>query len=154
MPASPAQMLELADKLAQAADGEEVMSMLREAGYELTATEEMAEEPLTMDMEEGAEEAEEAEDESDEDEEVTVKKIDKNTLILTPSAEIGDIEKALDVEIPEFENVTSVSKAILEIIKRFAKKNERVQIDEVEFEILEVNSKTKAIEKIKATKVK
>ena len=60
MPASPEQMLELADKLAQAADGEEVMSMLREAGYELTATEEMAEEPLTMDIEEGAEEAEEA----------------------------------------------------------------------------------------------
>ncbi len=93
-------------------------------------------------------------DESDEDEEVTVKKIDKNTLILTPSAEIGDIEKALGVEIPKFENVTSVSKAILETIKRFAKKNERVQIDEVEFEILEVNSKTKAIERIKASKVK
>ncbi len=56
MPANPEEMMALADKLAQAADGEEVMSLLREAGYELTATEEAAEEPLTMDMEEGAEE--------------------------------------------------------------------------------------------------
>ena len=55
MPATPEKMMELADKLAQAANGEEVMSMLREAGYELSATEEMAEEPLTMDMEESEE---------------------------------------------------------------------------------------------------
>ena len=58
-------MMELADKLAQAANGEEVMSMLEEAGYELAATEgAMADEPLTMDMEEG--EMEEADEKMEE----------------------------------------------------------------------------------------
>tara|TARA_S200002703_G_scaffold158192_1_gene167915 strand:+ start:3439 stop:3783 length:345 start_codon:yes stop_codon:yes gene_type:complete len=61
MPATPEKMMELANQLAQAANGEEVMSLLEEAGYELAATEAMGEEPLTMDMEETGEVEEEAE---------------------------------------------------------------------------------------------
>ncbi len=75
-------------------------------------------------------------------------------MILSPAAEIGDIEKALNIEIPEFENVNSISKVIMEKLKRFARKNERVVIDEVEFEILEINPSTKAIEKVKARGLK
>lgn len=52
MPDTPEQMLDLANQLAQASSGEEVLSMLEEAGYELAATEALGEEPLTMDAEE------------------------------------------------------------------------------------------------------
>tara|TARA_R100000951_G_C2631033_1_gene177661 strand:- start:106 stop:441 length:336 start_codon:yes stop_codon:yes gene_type:complete len=61
MPATPEKMMELANQLAQAANGEEVMSLLEEAGYELAATGGMDEEPLTMDMEENDVDAEDAE---------------------------------------------------------------------------------------------
>jgi len=94
-------------------------------------------------------------DESDDGgEQDDIQQIDANTLILSPAAEIGDIEKALNIEIPEFENVNSISKVIMEKLKRFARKNERVVIDEVEFEILEINPSTKAIEKVKARGLK
>jgi len=54
MPDTPDQMLDLANQLAQASSGEEVLSMLEEAGYELAATEAMGEEPLTLDAEDEA----------------------------------------------------------------------------------------------------
>lgn len=55
MPATPEKRMELANKLAEAANGEEVMSILEEAGYELAAVEGAYDEPLTMDMEESEE---------------------------------------------------------------------------------------------------
>jgi len=93
-------------------------------------------------------------DESDTDDELEIKKIDNYTLELLPTAEIGDIEKSFDVEMPEFENVTSISKAIVETLKRFAKLNEVIRIDGIDFKITELDKSNGAILKLTAHKPK
>lgn len=92
-------------------------------------------------------------DESDVTTEVDVKKISENSAILSPKATIGDIEKALNVEIPEYENFQNISFVILDQLKRFPEKNEIIELHDLELEIQEMDKNKSAILKIKAKKL-
>ena len=92
-------------------------------------------------------------DETDSGNDVDVKKISESSAILSPKATIGDIEKALGVEIPEYENFQNISFVILDILKRFPEKNEVVELHDLELEIQEMDKNKSAILKIKAKKI-
>jgi len=92
-------------------------------------------------------------DETDSGNELDVKKISESSAILSPKATIGDIEKALGVEIPEYENFQNISFVILDILKRFPEKNEVVELHDLELEIQEMDKNKSAILKIKAKKI-
>ena len=92
-------------------------------------------------------------DETDSGNDVEVKKISESSAILSPKATIGDIEKALGVEIPEYDNFQNISFVILDTLKRFPEKNEIVTLHELELEIQEMDKNKSAILKIKAKKI-
>ena len=92
-------------------------------------------------------------DETDAGNELDVQKISEHSAILSPKATIGDIEKALGVEIPEYENFQNISFVILDLLKRFPEKNEIVILHELEIEIQEMDKNKSAILKLKAKKI-
>jgi len=92
-------------------------------------------------------------DESDSIEDQDLQKITANSAILSPKATIGDLEKAFDVEIPEYDNFQNISFVILDILKRFPDKHEVVTLHDLELEIQEMDKNKSAILKIKAKKI-
>ena len=92
-------------------------------------------------------------DETDASEDKDLQKITSNSAILSPKATIGDLEKAFDIEIPEYENFQNISFVILDLLKRFPEKNEVVELHDLQLEIQEMDKNKSAILKIKAKKI-
>jgi len=87
-------------------------------------------------------------DESDVSENL-IKRISKNEILVNPDTEIKDVNRFFNVELPGKENQT-VSSLVLKKIKRIPKEKEVVQIGNVDFLILEADSrKIKKIQLIK-----
>lgn len=92
-------------------------------------------------------------DESDNSDVPDLKQITSNVAILSPKATIGDLEKAFDIEIPDYDNFQNISFVILDILKRFPENNEIVKLYDLELEIQEMDANKSAILKIKAKKI-
>ena len=92
-------------------------------------------------------------DENDEDEAATIVRKDATTLILEGEAEIGDIERMLNAEIPDYDNVDQISWVILEHLSRFPKKNEEIIIGGAKFKVIEMDDNSNKILKIQASKL-
>jgi len=100
-------------------------------------------------------------DESDIAEENEIVKIGNNELIVRWDVLLRDILRELvyeDFEIPEEleEKISEddmISYIILSLLKRFARKWDKVRVWDLEFEVLEVNSKKNKILKVKCKKV-
>lgn len=81
-----------------------------------------------------------------------IEKIDENTYVLNGSVSVGDVEKALDIEIPEGDYET-ISGYLIEELGRIPDEKEKpvIETDEVIYKIEAV--KDKRIIKIKACKI-
>jgi CBS domain containing-hemolysin-like protein len=91
-------------------------------------------------------------DETDQDEHEAIIRKDDNTLILEGEAEIGDIERMLNAEIPDYDNVDQISWVILEHLSRFPKINEEMVIGGAKFKVIEMDSNSSRILKVQAQK--
>lgn len=91
-------------------------------------------------------------DENDEDEPDAIVRKDADTLILEGDAEIGDIERMLDTEIANYENVDKISWVILDQLSRFPKLNEEIIIGGAKFKVVEMDSNSNKITKVQAVK--
>lgn len=92
-------------------------------------------------------------DETDEEEVEDIKVLDSNTLLLTANAEIGDIERILGIEIPDYDNVDQINWVILDHLKRFPKKNEAITIGGAKFEVVSMDDVSNKILTLKAYKI-
>jgi CBS domain containing-hemolysin-like protein len=92
-------------------------------------------------------------DETDGDEKETITRKDEKTLILEGDAEIGDIERMLNAEIPDYENVDQISWVILEHLSRFPKKGEEIIIGGAKFKVIEMDDNSNRILKVQAEKL-
>lgn len=81
-----------------------------------------------------------------------IEKVDENTYVLNGSVSVGDVEKALDIEIPEGDYET-ISGYLIEELGRIPDEKEKpvIETDEVIYKIEDV--KDKRIIKIKACKI-
>lgn len=91
-------------------------------------------------------------DETDQHEKESIIRQDETTLILEAEAEIGDIERILNVEIPDYENVDQISWVILEHLSRFPKKGEEIIIGGAKFKVIEMDDNSNKILKVQAEK--
>lgn len=91
-------------------------------------------------------------DETDEVEEADITVNEDGSLLLTANAEIGDIERHLDVEIAGYENVDQISWVILDFLKRFPKKNEEMIIGGAKFTVINMEGESNKIVSVKAEK--
>ncbi len=92
-------------------------------------------------------------DESDQGAQADLRKISRTTAMLTPRATIGDIEKAFNMEIPEYDNFQNISFVILDVLKRFPTPKEIIEIFGLEIEIVEMDANKSAITKLKVKKI-
>jgi CBS domain containing-hemolysin-like protein len=91
-------------------------------------------------------------DETDKEETEAIVRKDEKTLILEGDAEIGDIERMLGAEIPDYENVDRISWVILEHLSRFPKKGEEFVIGGAKFKVIEMDDDSNKIIKVQAEK--
>lgn len=77
-------------------------------------------------------------DESDENE-TTIKKVSDNCYLIQPSTTVSEIEDLYEIEIPDYENQENISFIILDILKRFPKTNEEVQLYDLVFKITKMD---------------
>lgn len=91
-------------------------------------------------------------DETDQDEQEAIIRKDDDTLILEGDAEIGDIERMLKAEIPDYDNVDQISWVILEHLSRFPKVGEEFVIGGAKFKVIEMDTNSSRILKVQAQK--
>lgn len=70
-----------------------------------------------------------------------VRKQEDGTYLVDGSTSITDFNRVLDVALPEDGSYNSISGFILDIMKRFPKKNEKVRYENLEFQIVEKTRK-------------
>jgi len=91
-------------------------------------------------------------DESDENE-LTYKKISKNRYCIAPSFTVGELEDLYKIEIPEYENQENISFVILDLLKRFPKKDESIALGVLEFKVTKMDKTESQILKLEVSKL-